>query len=76
MPVGLLRMTSHDVCFVQVIPGEYVQAGRQGSPRMGLVQPPTDLPSNSELLASRSFRCDAITVNKPVDYTVGGAAPS
>lgn len=41
---------------MQVVPGGYVQAGRQGSPRMGLVQPPTDLPANKELLASRSFR--------------------
>ncbi|BDA49114.1 probable peptidyl-prolyl cis-trans isomerase B [Coccomyxa sp. Obi] len=44
--------------FSRVIPGEYVQAGRQGSPRMGLVQPPTDLPPNKELLASRSFRLE------------------
>ena len=40
----------------QVLPGEYVQLGKQGSPRQGLVKPPTDLPPNTELLASRSFR--------------------
>ncbi|KAK9919081.1 hypothetical protein WJX75_009237 [Coccomyxa subellipsoidea] len=44
--------------FSKVVPGGYVQAGRQGSPRMGLVQPPTDLPANKELLASRSFRLE------------------
>ena len=40
----------------QVLPGEYVQLGKQGSPRQGLVKPPPDLPPNSELLAPRSFR--------------------
>jgi hypothetical protein len=41
---------------MQVLPGEYIELGRQGSPRQGLVKPPSDLPPNSELLASKSFR--------------------
>lgn len=41
---------------VQILPGEYIQAGRQGSRRLGEVKPPTDLAPNSELLDSQSFR--------------------
>ena len=41
---------------VQVLPGEYIEAGRQGSPRLGEVKPPTDLLPNTELLDAQSFR--------------------
>ena len=48
----------------QVVPGSYIQAGRQGSFRMGEVQAPLDLASNLEVLQSNSFRqcaaCSAI----------------
>ena len=46
----------------QVLPGEYVQLGKQGSPRQGFVKPPANLPPNGELLAAKSFRqaCAAI----------------
>ena len=41
---------------MQVLPGEFVQAGRQGSSRLGEVRPPTDLAPNTELLDPQSFR--------------------
>ena len=43
-------------CCAQVLPGEYVLAGRQGSSRLGEVRPPTDLAPNTELLDPQSFR--------------------
>ena len=53
--LGIMQQHSH-MRDVQVLPGEYIEAGRQGSPRLGEVKPPTDLPPNNELLDSQSFR--------------------
>ncbi|KAK9789370.1 hypothetical protein WJX73_006920 [Symbiochloris irregularis] len=44
--------------FHKVVPGSYIQGGRQGSLRMGEVQPPYDLPTNPETLSSESFRLE------------------
>ncbi|CAL5226930.1 g9808 [Coccomyxa viridis] len=44
--------------FSKVLPGEYIEAGRQGSPRLGEVKPPTDLLPNTELLDALSFRLE------------------
>ena len=42
---------------VQVVPGAYISAGRQGSLRKGEVQAPRNLPSNPETLQSSAYRC-------------------
>ncbi|CAK0786188.1 hypothetical protein CVIRNUC_009401 [Coccomyxa viridis] len=44
--------------FSKVLPGKFVQAGRQGSSRLGEVRPPTDLAPNTELLDPQSFRLE------------------
>ena len=49
--------------FSKVLPGRWIQAGRQGSPRMGGVALPPDLPPNDDLLAARSFRCGSLVVS-------------
>lgn len=44
--------------FHKVVPGSYIQAGRQGSLRMGQVQAPFDLEANPETLQSDAFRME------------------
>ena len=58
-PVDITGDHSRDL---QVLPGEYIEAGRQGSPRLGEVKPPTDLAPNNELLDAQSFRSDCQVV--------------
>ena len=53
---ALMQCAQGDQCCAQVLPGEFVQAGRQGSSRLGEVRPPTDLAPNTELLDPQSFR--------------------
>eukprot|EP01023_Acetabularia_acetabulum_P041356 TRINITY_DN4029_c0_g2_i1.p1 TRINITY_DN4029_c0_g2~~TRINITY_DN4029_c0_g2_i1.p1 ORF type:complete len:274 (-),score=28.40 TRINITY_DN4029_c0_g2_i1:166-987(-) len=42
--------------FNRLLPGEFIQAGQQGSKRMGQVENPKGLVSNDEVLNSKSFR--------------------
>ena len=49
----LLCLTAH---MLQVVPGAYISAGRQGSLRKGEVQAPRNLPSNPETLQSSAYR--------------------
>lgn len=40
---------------LQVLPGEYISAGKQGSARMGEVSLTADLLPNKDLMAARSY---------------------
>lgn len=58
--LALVRSGAYNgTVFSKVLPGRWIQAGRQGSPRMGAVAVPPDLPPNEDLLSARAFRCAA-----------------
>ena len=60
--LALVRAGAYNgTVFSKVLPGRWIQAGRQGSPRMGAVAVPPDLPPNEDLLSARAFRCAALS---------------
>ena len=55
--LALVRAGAYNgTVFSKVLPGRWILAGRQGSPRMGAVAAPPDLPPNEDLLSARAFR--------------------
>jgi cyclophilin family peptidyl-prolyl cis-trans isomerase len=55
--LALVRAGAYNgTTFSKVLPGRWIQAGRQGSLRMGAVALPPDLPPNADLTAPRAFR--------------------
>lgn len=53
---------------LQVFPGNYIKAGRQGSRRMGDIEPPRLLPVNADTLSSASYRYSHTSVLGPFLY--------
>jgi len=55
--LALVRAGAYNgTTFSKVLPGRWIQAGRQGSLRMGALTLPPDLPPNADLTAPRAFR--------------------
>ncbi|KAK9864152.1 hypothetical protein WJX84_012172 [Apatococcus fuscideae] len=50
--------TYNGTVFFKVFPGKFIKAGRQGSTRMGDIEPPRSLPVNADTLSSASYRLE------------------